>query len=297
MTAFLYSRKNPLAILVMCAGVLLLVVNDAIAKGLVARFDPFQILFARSVIALPVVALVAMWHRGGISGLRSARPSVHLLRAVLAVAATYLFIASLDALPLAEATALIFTAPIFVAALSWPLLRQRVSGARLAAVGAGFVGALIAVQPGAETMQTASALALGAALVNALVMMSARWIEQHDGFWTMTFYMTLFSGALCAFTLGMDWPSIQMEDAAMFALMAGAGTLGIALITQAFRMGDAAAVAPFDYTALIWASAIGWAVWGTAPGWPVYLGAAVIASGGTALIVLDARRAKQEVEA
>lgn len=289
MSVVAHNRENRTVIAVMCVGVLLLVVNDAVAKGLVARFDPFQILFARSLVALPVVIVIAMRHGGGRAGLSSAKPSVHVLRATLAVGATYLFIASLDALPLAEATALIFTAPIFVAALSWPLLGQRVGGVRLTAILVGFVGALIAVKPGAETMQAASLLALGAALVNALVMMSARLIDPRDGFWTMTFYMTLLSGLFCAFTLGADWPPVRVGDVGLFALMAAAGTLGIALITQAFRMGDAAAVAPFDYTALIWATAIGWAVWGTVPGWLVYLGAAVIAGGGIALIVLDAR--------
>lgn len=143
-------------------------------------------------------------------------------------------------------------------------------------------------------MQVASLLALGAGLVNALVMISARLIDPRDGFWTMTFYMTVLPGLLCAFTLATDWSPIRAGDVGLLALMAAAGTLGIALIAQAFRMGDAAAVAPFDYTALMWATAIGWAVWGTVPGWPVYLGAMVIAGGGVALIVLDARGERED---
>ena len=130
--------------------------------------------------------------------------------------------------------------------------------------------------------------------MNALVMMSARWIDPPDSFWTMTFYMTLLSGLLCIFTLAMDWPSIRADDIGLFMLMAAAGTMGIALISHAFRVGDAAAVAPFDYTALIWATVIGWAVWGSVPGWPVYLGAVVIAAGGIVLILLDARGKKQQ---
>ena len=284
----MHWHGNGRAILTMCSGVLLLVVNDALAKALVAHLDPFQILFARSALALPLVAAAAVWS-GGTASLRSAKPPVHLIRAALAVAATYLFIRSLGSLPLAEATAIIFTAPIFVAALSMPLLGQRVGRLRLAAVAVGFVGALIAVRPGTEAMQPASLLALLAAFVNALVMMSARWIDARDGFWTMTVWMTLLSGVLCAPTLAGDWSDLDGEAGFLLGAMAVAGTLGIALITQAFRMGDAAAVAPFDYTALIWASIIGGAVWGTVPSWPVYLGAAVIAVGGIALVVLDAQ--------
>lgn len=282
------APRSALAVPLMCTGVLLLVVNDALAKALVARLDPFQILFARSALALPLAAAAAVWN-GGTAGLRSARPLIHLIRAALAVAATYLFIRSLGTLPLAEATAIIFTAPIFVAALSMPLLGQRVGRLRLAAVAVGFGGALIAIRPGTEAMQPASLLALLAAFVNALVMISARWIDARDGFWTMTVWMTLLSGVLCAHTLAGDWSALDGEAGLMLGAMAVAGTLGIALITQAFRIGDAAAVAPFDYTALIWASVIGWVAWGTVPGWPVYVGAAVIAVGGIALIVLDAQ--------
>lgn len=280
--------RNARAVPLVCAGVLLLVVNDALAQALVARLDPFQILFARSALALPLVAAAAVWS-GGTASLRSVGPLVRLVRAALAVAATYLFIRSLGSLPLAEATAIIFTAPIFVAALSMPVLGQRVGMLRLAAVAVGFVGALIAIRPGPEARRPASLLALLAAFVNALVMMSARWIHAGDEFWTMTVWMTLLSGVVCAPKLAGDRSALYGEAGRLLGLMAVAGTLGIALITQAFRIGDAAAIAPVDYTALIWASVIGWAVWGTVPSWPVYLGAAVIAVGGIALIVLDAQ--------
>lgn len=296
MTELPKKSRNGRAILMMCVGVILLVVNDAIAKELVTRFGPFQIVLVRSVLALPFVAALAMWRAGGIGGLRSARPLVLIVRAALAVAATYLFVCSLEDLPLAEATALMFTAPIFVAALSLPLLGERVGTARLAAVGMGFLGALIAMRPGAETMQAASLLALGAALLNAIVMMSARWIDAQDGFWTMTFYMALFSAVFSAFSLAQDWAVFGAFEAMLFVSMAAAGTLGIALIAQAFRIGEAAAVAPFDYTALVWATVIGWLVWGTVPSWPVYLGALIIVAGGISLIALDRRGESRTAE-
>ena len=165
-----------------------------------------------------------------------------------------------------EATAIIFAAPIFVAALSMPLLKQRVGLHRRSAIVAGFVGVLIVLQPGAESLQTASLLALAAAAVNALVMMSARWIDERDGFWTMTFYMTLFSGLACAFTLAGEWPPVARSDIGVFLGMAVAEPLGIALISHALRISDAAVVGPFDYTALIWATALGCVFWGAVPG-------------------------------
>lgn len=277
------APMNRKAIGLMCAGVFALVVNDAIAKGLVVRFDPFQILFVRSAIALPIVAFV-IFRTSGATGFRSGRIGIHVLRALLAVAATYLFIRSLRVLPLAEATAIIFAAPIVVAALSVPLLKQRVGPLRGAAVAIGFAGVLVILQPGAATLQTASLLAIAAAFLNALIMMSARWIDESDGFWTMTFFMTLFSGVFCAFTLATDWPTLGVTDFGQFGAMTVAGTLGIALMSQAFRLADAAVAAPFDYTALIWATLFGWLIWGAVPAMTVYIGAAIIIGSGLYLI-------------
>jgi len=277
------------AILVMCLGVLSLVANDAIAKNLVTRFDPFQILLVRGLISLPVVTGLVLWS-GGAAALRSGSVRVHAVRALLAVAATYLFIRSLADLPLAESTAIIFAAPIFVTALSMPLLRQHVGRRRGFAVATGFAGVLIVLRPGADTLQMASLLALAAAVLNALVMMSARWIDERDGFWTMTFYMTLFSTLACTFTLTAEWPPIARSNVILFLGMAFAGTLGIALMSQSFRMADAAVVAPFDYTALIWATVLGWFFWGAVPEPAVYAGALVIIASGVYLVFLDSSR-------
>ena len=280
---------NGRAIAVMCAGVLSLTMNDAMAKDLVTRFDPLQIVFLRNLVALPLIAAVLL-RVAGPAGVRSARVGVHAMRAVLSVAASYLFIRSLGSLSLATATSVIFLSPIFVALLSMPLLGQRVTPLRAGAVALGFLGALIVLRPGAGALGPGAGFALAAAVVHALVMMSARWIDRAEGFWTMTFWMSLAPCLICSVSLAMPWPGFGWTDAALLAGMAVCGTLGIALISQAFRMGDASAVAPFDYTALIWASALGWLIWGTVPGLPVYLGAAVIAASGTALILLDGRR-------
>ena len=244
------------AILTMCAGVLFLASNDAVVKWLVTRYDPFQIVFVRSLIALPLtVALVCFID--GAQGLRSARLPVHVLRGVLGVGASFAFILSLKSLPLAEATALVFASPLVVAGLSAPLLKEHVGWARAAAIVVGFIGVLIIVQPGAATFQVASLLAVGASVLYALVMLSARWIDKGDSIWTMMFYMTVFAALFSAFTVFTAWPTPEFSDIFLFLGTAVAGTLGLTLISQAFRMAPAAVVAPYDYTALIWASFLG----------------------------------------
>jgi drug/metabolite transporter (DMT)-like permease len=145
----------------MCLGVLLLTISDALTKWLVARYGPFQILLARSLTALPFVVALVVWTDGW-TGLRSARPLVHLWRGLLTLAAASTFILSLRTLPLAEAAALIGAAPLFIAALSAPLLGERVGARRWAAMATGFVGVLVGTRPGAAAFQAAPGLALAA---------------------------------------------------------------------------------------------------------------------------------------
>lgn len=283
------ARQSRRAIMVMCAGVFFIVLNDAMTKQLVTDYTPFQILFIRSILALPLVIALAMIMRHS-TALKSARLRVHALRSLLGLAAAYAFILSLRSLPLAEATSLIFAAPLFVAALSVLILREHVGWKRWMAVLAGFAGVLIIVRPGATAFETAALLALAAAVLYALVMISARWIDQRDNFYTMTFYMTLFPALYCSFVIFTPWPVLQPIDAILFLGTALFGTMGVTLLSQAFRMAPAAVVAPFDYTALIWASLLGWIIWGSVPDIWVYAGALVIIASGIYLIIGGAQR-------
>jgi len=139
----------------MCAGVACICVNDAIAKTLTASYSPLQILFLRNVIALPFALFIAL-KMGGTEALRSFRPATHLLRAVVWICATILFFTSIKYLRLAEATALIFVAPMFVVAISAVFLGEHVGWRHWLAVVAGFVGVLIVIRPGSAMFQPVS---------------------------------------------------------------------------------------------------------------------------------------------
>src|SRR5690606_10625873 len=155
-------------------------------------------------------------------------------------------------------------------------LRETVGMRRWTAVIVGFLGVLVIVRPGAATFQPASLYVVGTAFFYALFMISARWIDRREGAWTMTVYVVLFpllfSGLIAPFT----WQPLQPSHLPLLFGMAVFGTLGMMLITQAFRQAPAAIVAPFDYTALLWASLLGWLVWGEVPDDWTYAGAAVI---------------------
>ncbi|MEX0921435.1 MAG: DMT family transporter [Rhodovibrionaceae bacterium] len=277
------------AIALMCAGLLCLSVNDAIAKWFTQDYHPLQILFIRQALALPMVFAAALALRGTAS-LKTVNLRVHALRGLLLVGAATCNFLGLRYLPLAEATTLILAAPFFITALSAPLLGEQVGWRRWSAVLIGFLGVLIVVRPGIATFQPAAIYVLAAALLYALIMLSARWIDRGEGFWTMVFYFTLFATIFSGLGAAPFWQPLNLEDLPLYLVMAVAGTLGITLISQAFRLGPAAVVAPFEYSILLWASLLGWLVWQELPDLWTYLGAAVIAASGSYIVLRETRR-------
>ena len=274
----------------MCAGVFCLTVNDALAKWLGQFYPTVEIVFFRMLVALPLIAAVGL-SRGGPRVFRTTRLPAHLLRGLFAASATWCFFLSLRLLPLAEATAIAFTAPIIVTALSYPLLRERVGGLKWLATGAGFVGVLVIVRPGTAAFGLAALVPLGTALFYALLMLSARMLGNRENIWATMFYMTLVPLAVTAAVVPWSW---QTPALAHLPALAGVGLFGgaaLTLITQGFRIGPAALVAPFDYTGLVWATAFGWLIWGEIPsGWSL-LGAAIIAGSGIYLAYRHVRDA------
>jgi len=276
-----------LAIMAICAGVALLVVNDAGAKLLTDRYPPIQILFLRNLIAVPlIVAVIAAF--AGMPALRTRQPGLHAERGILMVAAVWLNFTGLIYLPLAEATALIFSAPLFITALSVPLLRERVGWRRWCAVLLGFIGVLVIVRPGGATFQLASLLPVTAALIYAVFMISARRIGRGESFWTMMLFTMLFPLLYAAPIALAVWAPLVPGDLWLFLAIAVCGSLGLALIGQAFRLAPAAIVAPFDYTALIWAAGLGWMLWGDKPVIWTIIGAIIIVISGVFIMVREA---------
>ncbi|MCY0147528.1 DMT family transporter [Hoeflea sp. G2-23] len=278
-------------ILLMCVGVACLCVNDAIAKNLTAHYSPVQILFLRNLIALPFAILIA-WKMGGGAALRSHRPLAHLLRGALWIGATILFFTSIKYLGLAEATALIFVAPLFITALSALIFREPVGWKRWLAVFVGFIGVLIAVRPGTSAFQTVSLLPVATAFVYALLMLSARWVDNRESVWTLLLYITGTGAALSLVLVPFVWIPPRSEDLWLFVAIAIFGTAGMTMMTQAFRLAPAVVVAPLDYSAIIWATALGWLFWNEIPDAFTFVGAAVIIASGVFIIWREHRVGK-----
>lgn len=272
----------------MCLGVLCLAIGDAIAKWLGEVHSPLQIIFFRTLVSLPLIALLAHFG-GGLRTLRTRRPVMHLGRGLIYTGTMVCFVLGLTLLPLAEATAIAFVAPLFVTLLSVPLLGERIDRPVLLASLVGFVGVLVVVRPGGDAFQLGSLVLIGAAVFYALMMITARRWGGREHLWAMVFYMTLVPFLLTALALPWVWQTPQPWHWLGFI---GSGIFGVgatAFITLAFRHAPAAIAAPFDYTAMLWAVLLGWWFWGELPDLWVFLGSILIIGSGLAIAYHEGR--------
>jgi drug/metabolite transporter (DMT)-like permease len=214
---------------------------------------------------------------------------VHLVRGLIYTGTMGFFVLGLTMLPLAEATAIAFVAPMFVTLLSVPLLGERIARPVLAASLLGFGGVLVVVRPGGEAFDLGSLVMIAAAFCYALMMVTARRYGGREHLWAMVFYMTLVPLLVSAITLPWVWRTPLPWHWPAFL---GAGILGVgatAFITMAFRLAPAAIAAPFDYTAMLWAVLLGWWFWDEVPDLWVFVGSALIIASGLAIAYHERR--------
>ena len=273
------------------AAMVLFTAQDAIAKYLAeAGYSIWQLMFCRAVFAF--LAIVPLIHaRRGWAALRTRRPRDHLLRAAIATAALLCFFYGFRVIPLADAYALGFTAPLFITALSVPLLGEHVGWHRWSAVLVGFVGVVVMIQPGSGVFEPAALVVLAGALLYALGIILVRDLSATEPSLTIVFFFSLF-GALIS-GLALPFVGALPADPGAAGLMVALGIVGglaQLCLTRAYALAPVAVIAPFDYTAMIWAVLVGVAVFGDVPQAPVVAGAVLVIAGGIYIIRREARR-------
>ena len=227
---------------------------------------------------LPVAVFV--WRGGGPRALETRKPAAHFLRAILVFAALFAFFSGLRRMPLAEAIAFAFTAPLFVTALSVPVLGEPVGRRRWAAVLVGFAGALVMVQPGTAGFRLEALWILASALCFALAMLLTRRMARSETNVAMLAYSTLGAGLLGLPLMPFVWQTPAGGDIWLFVLIGLVGGTAAYFVIVAYRHAPAALVAPFEYTSLVWGAVLGWVLWREQPEPMVWLGAAVIMLSG-----------------
>jgi drug/metabolite transporter (DMT)-like permease len=263
---------------------------DATGKYLVREHTLLAVVWARYAGQMLVVTPFA-WHRNPGGFWRTRHPWIQLLRSTCLLGATLSFFGGLRYLPLAEGSAIMYLAPMFVVILSVPLLGERPTRARWIATIGGFVGILILVRPGSAIFHPAALLLALAALCNALYFVLTRRLADED------VHTTLFYSALVgtvALTLALPWAGIAIStwrDGALFVLLGVFAGAGHWLVINAYLLAPASLLTPFTYLQLVWATLYGWAIFGQLPDRWSALGMTVIVASGALLALQERRRA------
>ena len=275
----------------MLLGVILLVLNDALIKTLTLGYPVGQLLFLRGLFVIPWVLMLA--HRaGGPRALRVINIRGQAWRGACVIAGSFLFVSGLRHLPLADAVAISFTGPLFITAMAPYALGERVGWRRRGAVLAGFLGVLIMARPGGEALQWAVLLPLGAALCGGVRDLITRRIARSETTVSMLFVTTSVVMLAGLATVPLGWAPLRAADLWTFAasgvLVAGAHYLMI----EAFRHGEAALVAPFKYSTMVWAVLFGYLFFGELPDTWTLAGAAVVVLAGLYILHRETRKAR-----
>lgn len=266
--------------------------NDAMTKLLVAGVTVWQILFFRSLSILLLVLAIGR-KAAVVRAARSGAKKALLLRSVVLLTAWLCYYTGIRDLQLAEATTLYFAAPLLVTLMAVPMLGETVSLARWLAVIVGFVGVVIACDPVGLSFGLPAALVLIAAALWALAFILIRLLSRSETSATQMIYGNGFFLLPTAVALPFVWVPPTAEEWLLIAGVTISSCLGQFTIIEGARRAPASAVAPFEYTGLLWAFALGYLVWGDLPRPGVWVGAGLILSGG--LLVVLAERRKRAV--
>lgn len=284
------ADRRLLAIALRLFAAVALTIMFAIVKLVDARgVSLFESLFYRQALALP---LVLAWVAAGpgFASVRTKRVGAHLFRAALGMAGMALNFLTFLLLPLAEATVILFTTPIFATILSALVLKEPVGPYRWGAVALGFAGVLIVVRPGGATLPIEGVIiGLCAATVVSAISITLRQIGRTESATTTVFWFTVSSSV----AMGVLMPFLgRWHDATSFALLLALGLVGglaqLAL-TASLRLAPVSVVLPMDYSNLIWATLTGWLVFATLPGVGLWFGAPLIIASGLMIVYREHR--------
>lgn len=266
----------------------------ALAKWL-DDYHPAELVFYRCVVTLCALSLYFSFTQKW-ALIKTRRIKTHINRALIGTIGILFGFAAVQALPLADATTLSFTGPLFVVILSYPLLKEKVGPYKIGAVIIGFIGVFIVADPSGEMALTGVAFAIAGAFTNALVQIYLRTLGKTEDPLASVFYFMLFGTCITAVFLPFVWVGPTWESLIfIFGLAIFSGTQQV-VKAYGHKFAPVALTAPLDYTALIWAGLFGFLFWDTLPTWSVVFGALIIIS-SNAIILWQERNKKDKADA
>ena len=302
------ERSAAFGILCALAATVFFSLNDLSIKFLSGDYPLHQIVFVRAAIALLITLLIIMPLDGGLVALKTRRPMIHLVRGMCVVVANSAFFAAIVVMPLANASAIFFVAPLFITGLSMLFLKEVVGFRRWVAVVVGLLGVVLVVRPTGAEFTAMMLLPVIAALAYATLQILTRHTGMSERASTMSFYIQLtfllVTGGL-ALALGdgrfagsenealefflRPWIMPPTIDGLIMLALGGVSACAGYLISQAYRGTDAGVVAPYEYTTLLLAVFWGIMIWGEWPALSTWIGIVLIAGSGIFVALREAK--------
>ena len=283
---------NPrLGIYLMVATTFVFAMQDGISRHLAGEYNVFMVVMIRYWFFAAFVITIASRQAGGVrSAAKTVQPGLQLFRSLLLAAEICVMVGAFVLLGLVEAHAIFACYPLLVAALSGPVLGEKVGWRRWAAIGIGFVGILVILRPGITVFSVEALVPLCAAFMFALYNLLNRYAARKDRAAT-SFFWTGTVGAVVMTLIGVwFWEPMTRPDWAWMALLCVTGASGHYLLIRTYEVAEASAVQPFAYLQLVFATALGLVVFGETLATHVLIGGAIVVSAG--LFTLWRARAK-----
>lgn len=308
------ADRPTLAIAFICAGSLAISLNDLLIKVLAADYPLHQMVFIRSAIGL-IFTFTFLRLEGGLRLLRTRTPGLHALRALMIVVANMTFFAALAVMPLGQATALFFVAPLFITLLSIPVLGEKVGPWRLGAVAVGFLGVLVMQRPWEADLDQPRIILLlptiAAAMYAGMQILTRRlgadssaaalsvYIQSAFLVVGLAFFLVAGDGRFSApdshpsvYLLLRAWAWPTSGDWPLFiGIGLCSGVIGYSL-SAAYKLASAATVAPFEYLSLLLAFFWGWTIFGEVPVTTTVIGCVLIMAAGLTVFLREQQKSR-----
>lgn len=291
MIASLASRPRLAGILLMCLGMAMFSFNDALGKWLMGAFSVGMVLLIRSAAALGVLLPVML--RQGIGPiLRPPQPKWQVIRVILTTFEAGSFYLAVSYMPLAETVAFWLATPIYVAMLAGPLLGEPTPLRRWIAIGIGFAGVIVALDPAGSRLGWPALVAMAGSFAFALCMIVTRKLRGTPDL-TLVVWQTVAALIMGAVMAPFQWVPPGTFDIMLLGLLGVIAMLAHVATNRSLKLAPASVVVPYQYTLIVWAVFLGWIVFGDVPALSTLIGVAIIISAGV-WIFLDEAKAGQE---
>ena len=265
-------------ILMMCFAVLCFTTMNSLVKEARGDLPVVEIIWGRYFFHFALI--LVMFPRRVPTLLNSDDKGLQIARSVLVLLATACMFIALGFMPLADAVAITFVGPLLIVALSAVILRETVRPRRWGAVIVGFIGVLVIIRPGADAFQLAALLPVGVALFYALFQIITRYLSHRSDPLSMLFYTALVGALAMSVIVPFGWQTPTIVQWLVLIAVGFLGGVGHYAIIKAYERSEAALVAPFAYTEIIWATTLGLFVFGDFPDLLTFVGTAIIVASG-----------------